>query len=88
MQLAPFMNIKVMREYQIFYRNGDHAIVECESKTDLICQHFNNDETKFKNEVSRLRCSVQTSHYIEDIGSNKATIEVGGADINPYGWRR
>ena len=77
-----------MREYQIFYRNGDYKTVECESRKDLVSQYFNNDESLFQNQVMRILCSVQTSHYVEDISTKKMAVEIGCADVNPYGWRR
>ncbi|MDX1628232.1 MAG: hypothetical protein R3345_06000 [Fulvivirga sp.] len=76
-----------MKEYTVIYKSGKSEVIECADKESLIRHHFNDDEDRFKNEVTRLLWSTLTMRYTEDVGSGEVNAEITSADVNPYGWR-
>ncbi len=76
-----------MKEYTVVYKDGSTKEIACQDKADLINNHFENSEEKFKNEVVRLMWNTLTMRYVEDVAAGKVNAELSSADVNPYGWR-
>ncbi len=76
-----------MKEFTVIYRNGDSKTINAPDKSVLIQDHFEGDQKKFRNEVSRLIWSSLSMHFVEDIDSKQKHAEITTADVNPYGWR-
>lgn len=76
-----------MKEYTIIYVSGKSEEIESPDKTTLIREHFNNDMSRFQNEVARLTWTTLSTEYIEDIQAGTKHAHIFTADVNPYGWR-
>lgn len=71
----------------VIYRNGETKDVEAQNRADLIVQHFEGNEQKFKDEVKLIRWQQGNVHYSEDVENGKMDESIESADTNPYGWR-
>ncbi len=76
-----------MKDYTIYYKNGNNELVTYQDKATLIKTHFNGNIHKFKREVARLTWQTLTMQYIEDVQNGECHAQLSTADINPYGWR-
>ncbi|WP_425392382.1 hypothetical protein [Ekhidna sp.] len=76
-----------MKEYTIVYKNKPSEEVAAVGKHELIKSHFEGDEKKFENEVSKLIWNELTMQCVLDVSENKVISQIFTADVNPYGWR-
>lgn len=76
-----------MREYEIFYKNGETKNCQAEDKKDLIEKMFEGDEEVLLETVKLLKWSTGTMLYTQDPAQDKINSEITTADANPYGWR-
>jgi len=76
-----------MKEYTVFFHNGDERKISCSGKKELVKIVSDGDEKLFKEKVDRIIWSTTAMHYVEDVKTNTVNSQITSADVNPYGWR-
>jgi hypothetical protein len=76
-----------MREYEVFYKDGNTVNCSAADRKELAQQLFNGNEKELIEKVKLLKWSTGAMVYTQDPAEEKINSEITTADANPYGWR-
>ena len=76
-----------MTYYTLHHKNGSKQTLFCSSKEALINEAFKGNQQLFKKSVQFLQWTNEGICITENIVTGSVQRSVGGADVNPYGWR-
>ena len=76
-----------MTYYTLLHKDGTKETYFCTNKEHLIGEAFNGNKEQFQQSVQFLQWSQDGMNITEDIHTGGVQRTIGGADVNPYGWR-
>ena len=77
-----------MKEFTVIYTDGRTETLSSPGRRTLLKDHFDNDEEKFRSEVSMLKWTTLATEYVIDVQNGENNAQIFSADVNPYGWRK